>query len=93
MTATQAVLAAKSVLPGSPEHAVACELSKLRGYDQNMRVVARGFDESGYDDIDTFEIVHIVKVREVSGHCPMYDELSIRDEPLGPEFDALLIDF
>jgi hypothetical protein len=38
MRASDAVMAAKTVLPGSPEHAVACELSRLRGYDPNAMI-------------------------------------------------------
>lgn len=39
MTAVDACKAARTVLPGSPEHAVACELSKLRGCDPNAMIV------------------------------------------------------
>lgn len=38
MTAIDAVNAAKSVLPGAPEHAAACELSLLRGYDPDALI-------------------------------------------------------
>lgn len=40
MTATAAIQAAKSVLPGAPEHALACELSRLRGYDPDAMIVS-----------------------------------------------------
>jgi hypothetical protein len=39
MTAVDAVKAAKTVLPGSPEHATACELSRLRGCDPSAMIV------------------------------------------------------
>lgn len=39
MSAIDAVKAAKTVLPGSPEHATACELSRLRGYDPSAMIV------------------------------------------------------
>jgi hypothetical protein len=32
LDAPRAVMAAKTVLPGSEEHAIACELCRLRGY-------------------------------------------------------------
>lgn len=38
MSAAEAVKAAKSVLPGAPEHAFACELCRLRGYDPNEQI-------------------------------------------------------
>lgn len=38
MTVVDAVNAAKSVLPGAPEHALACELSRLRGYDPEAMI-------------------------------------------------------
>jgi hypothetical protein len=34
------VNAAKSILPGAPEHAFACELARLRGYDPNAMIVS-----------------------------------------------------
>lgn len=40
MTAVDAVRAAKSVLPGAPEHAFACELCRLRGYDPDAMIVS-----------------------------------------------------
>jgi hypothetical protein len=40
MTAVDAVKAAKTVLPGAPEHGVACELCRLRGYDPNAMIVS-----------------------------------------------------
>jgi hypothetical protein len=46
MTAVDAVRAAQTVLPGSPEHAAACELSRLRGYDpQQMITTVPGLPE------------------------------------------------
>jgi hypothetical protein len=38
MTVTDALQAAKTVLPGAPEHASACELSRLRGYDPDAMI-------------------------------------------------------
>lgn len=38
MTAADAVKAAKTVLPGSPEHGTACELCRLRGYDPSAMI-------------------------------------------------------
>lgn len=40
MTHIDAVKAAKTVLPGAPEHAAACELSRLRGYDPNAMIMS-----------------------------------------------------
>lgn len=39
MTAAAAVSAAKTILPGAPEHAFACELCRLRGYDPDAQIV------------------------------------------------------
>jgi hypothetical protein len=38
MNAADAINAARTVLPGAPEHAVACELCRLRGYDPNAMI-------------------------------------------------------
>ena len=38
ITVADAVKAAKTVLPGAPEHAAACELSRLRGYDPDAMI-------------------------------------------------------
>jgi hypothetical protein len=38
INAAGAILAAKTVLPGAPEHIVACELCVLRGYDPEAMI-------------------------------------------------------
>ena len=34
-------------------------IEKLKGYDQNMRVVTPGFDEFDLEDIETIELVKV----------------------------------
>lgn len=34
-------------------------IKKLRAFDQNLRVVTPGFDESNLEDLETVQLVHV----------------------------------
>lgn len=73
---------------------VADLIAKLGEFPQDMLVVVSGFDESGYDPLDTIEVVRIEQLRLGASHSGRYRDVDAGGaEPIGPPFDALHLDF
>lgn len=60
-------------------------IERLEFYDRNMRVVVSGFDEGGYDDLKTIDVIGIKPYNLQGTHMPKFDD--------GQEEQALWLDF
>lgn len=69
-------------------------IAKLQTFDQALPVVCGGFDESGFDLLDTMNVVELVPIAKKS-HGPDYEEqdsLHYSDVVTGEPFSALYLD-
>ncbi len=66
-------------------------IKKLKNFDKDLLVVTPGFDECGYDEVETVEIVEIRKSGCFGGHAPEYEDASIENDARMVE--SLLINF
>ncbi len=65
-------------------------IEKLQAFDPELPVVVCGFDEDGYDPLETIDLVRVAKVVERTSHGPLY-----REAPEGQDDSvvALLLNF
>lgn len=72
-------------------------IEALKQHDPNMRVLVKGFDESGYDDPGLpLETVEVVQTSTEAAHFGMYEETQdVRPHHTryGEPFRAIVIDF
>jgi hypothetical protein len=70
-------------------------IAKLQTFPADMRVMVSGFDEAGYDDVGTVEIIKDIVDTGFIGHAGRYDELDQVDEAerRSDPFNAVHINF
>lgn len=55
-------------------------IERLQTFDQNLRVVTPGFDESEFEDISRIELVKVIfHDNEEIGHCGRHKEIWDKD--------------
>lgn len=77
---------------------VADLIARLQQFDPALPVVVSGFDESGFDNLETIKVVEIVRVAEERSHSGQFEEPEVIARPgaritaLGDPFTALWLD-
>lgn len=78
---------------------VADLIARLQQFDPALPVVVSGFDESGFDYLETLKVVEIVRIAEARSHSGQFeapDEVArpgARITASGEPFTALHLDF
>lgn len=69
-------------------------IQKLQTFDEDLRIVTPGFDESNLDDVETVEKIRVVfhDIADI-GHVGRHQHEDEEEVPLKEAMPAILIDF